>query len=557
MTLVVDSLFVELAAPDADTAVARVSAALRALGPPTPEVGTLGVPLPDPVPGRWGLELSFPHGGATPDPATAWRLTHALTSELGTDARVQPCFIGAPPRFGAESLCDEADAPHDVTWHLATMRVDDAHASTRARGREPGAGVVVGHPDTGFTHHPDIWAEHASPVVSGKNFLEDGDAIDPLHAGLLLQPGHGTRTASVLVAQLGHPVLRVGGPEPVDLQGVAPAAQVRAYRVTDSVVLLGWGRRLARAIERAVDDGCDVISLSLGGLGDTRLDRAIRYAEARGVVVVAAAGNYVPWVVAPANHPWVIACAASDIDDRPWRHSASGPTVDITAPGHGVWIAAWKDAVPIAAASSGTSYATAAVAGACALWRSFHAEALAQIHRALHPAMFRAALRASARQAGLGDGFGAGVLDCQALLAQPLTRPVTEAADAEPQADQLAAILGDVAPAAASRLAALASVERAELAFHLATDPRVRTAWHDDAASPAAVPAAASRRLQIALGGQRQHMLRPAHLDHVVRVPATAPAAAPDVPTSVGVATVAIRIELDLTIAIQSPPGEP
>lgn len=555
MTLAVDSLFVELTAPDTGTAVARVSAALHALGLP-PGTWTRGALLPDPVPGGWGLELTFLERASVTTPVAAWRLAHALTSELGSDARVHPCFDGAIPRVGVEAMFDTDDAPRDVTWHLANLRVDDAHAAVRAKGREPGAGVVIGHPDTGFTHHPDIWSAHASPVVSGENFLEAGEALDPRHGGPLLQPGHGTRTASVLVAQPGHPVLRARSLEPVDLRGVAPAAQVRAYRVTDSVILLGWGRRLARAIERAVDDGCQVISLSLGGLGDARLDRAIRYAEARGVVVVAAAGNYVPWVVAPANHPLVVACAASDVDDRPWRYSASGDEVDITAPGHGVWIAAWQGDVPVAEASSGTSYATAAVAGACAVWRSYHAETLARIHPVLQPAMFRAVLRKSARAAGLGGGFGAGVLDCNALLAQPLERPVAEAVGAAVTTDrQLAAVLAGAPPAAAARFEALAPIERAELAFHLATDQEAREAWRTDRAGTAPIPANATRRLQVALSGDRLRTAGPIGAERPALRP-TAPVAAP-VATPTGSTTLTFHVEIDVPITVTTTPGEP
>ena len=47
--------------------------------------------------------------------------------------------------------------------------------------------------------------------------------------------------------------------------------------------------------------------------------------------MLAAAGNQVGFVVAPANYGEVIAVAASNIQDRPWSGSSHGPAVDATS----------------------------------------------------------------------------------------------------------------------------------------------------------------------------------------------------------------------------------
>ena len=114
MTLIVDCVFAELDAPDAATASARVARALAAIGQPPPHGCEQGVPMPDPVPGRWGVELTFPDGTGVTTVAEAWVVAHALASELGPDARVQPCFAGTVARPGVESWVDADDAPQDV-----------------------------------------------------------------------------------------------------------------------------------------------------------------------------------------------------------------------------------------------------------------------------------------------------------------------------------------------------------------------------------------------------------------------------------------------------------
>lgn len=196
--------------------------------------------------------------------------------------------------------------------------------------------------------------------------LRKTDAVDPLEPG---NPGHGTTTASVIMSS-------TGGTGETFVSGVAPAATIVPLRVTARVVLLGFDR-LAEAIRYASDHGCHVISMSLGGVTPSgALSRAVAYAVSQGVVVLAAAGNVWPWVVYPARLDQVIACAACNCQKGIWSKSAAGDTVDVTAPGETVWVARpGKDAGQdddIVDVGSGTSYAVATTAGACALWLAHH-----------------------------------------------------------------------------------------------------------------------------------------------------------------------------------------
>jgi subtilisin family serine protease len=117
--------------------------------------------------------------------------------------------------------------------------------------------------------------------------------------------------------------------------------------------------------------------MSLGGVGfSPALRAAIDAAIRDGILVLAAAGNQVGFVVAPANYGEVIAVAASIIQDRPWSGSSHGPAVDVTAPGESVHVARADKAsggnVYTTGFGSGTSYAVALTAGVAALWLAHH-----------------------------------------------------------------------------------------------------------------------------------------------------------------------------------------
>jgi len=97
----------------------------------------------------------------------------------------------------------------------------------------------------------------------------------------------------------------------------------------------GYDADVAEGIYWAVDNGADVINMSLGGAGDDPiLHDAVSYAVSEGVTVVAAAGNdgsadfqY------PAAYPEVVAVAATDASGGLTDFSSYGAWVDITAPG--------------------------------------------------------------------------------------------------------------------------------------------------------------------------------------------------------------------------------
>ncbi|OEL15928.1 Subtilisin-like protease SBT3.5 [Dichanthelium oligosanthes] len=122
--------------------------------------------------------------------------------------------------------------------------------------------------------------------------------------------GHGTHVASTIA---GGPVRNVsyGGLAPGVARGGAPRARLAAYKVCWGSGLCGDAAILA-AIDDAINDGVDILSLSLSGAEETP---GTLHAVARGIFVVFIAGNNGPAAQTVQNAvPWILTVAASTID---------------------------------------------------------------------------------------------------------------------------------------------------------------------------------------------------------------------------------------------------
>ena len=207
-----------------------------------------------------------------------------------------------------------------------------------------GEGTTVAILDTGVLAHKTLTG------VSIKHI----DLVDAEQTKKTAYAPHGTAVASLIAGQ--------------SKNGIAPSVKLISIRVLDSDGI-GDTFTLAQGIIQAVDNGADVINMSLGGFGDsTVLRNAVNYASEKGVALVAATGNeglqLLPY---PAAYDNVISVAAIDADTRHARFSNQAPSVDIAAPGVGV-TAAWDDERWIR--FTGTSASTPYVAGAIAALRS-------------------------------------------------------------------------------------------------------------------------------------------------------------------------------------------
>ena len=157
-----------------------------------------------------------------------------------------------------------------------------------------GRGVRIALIDTGVAlDHQDL------AVTGGRNCVTGEDPGDFGPNGL----EHGTHVAGIVAAR---------GRPPSGRRGVAPGAEIRSYRAFGRNRGEATNFALAKALDAAVGDGCDIVNLSVGGGGpDPVVRAAIEEAQAAGVLVVAAAGNDDRGPVSfPANLADVVAASA-------------------------------------------------------------------------------------------------------------------------------------------------------------------------------------------------------------------------------------------------------
>ncbi|CDN10527.1 peptidase S8 and S53, subtilisin, kexin, sedolisin [Richelia intracellularis] len=171
-------------------------------------------------------------------------------------------------------------------------------------------------------------------LEQGYDFLKGDKApTDPLEKSggeIINNLGHGTSTASLMISS---PQAQGSYDNGKYVTGVAPGAKLVPLRVSYSVVLLNTSK-LAQGIKHAADNGCHLISISLGtAFPNSRLREPITYAQKQGLIIVAASGTIVPYIVYPAASDEVIAVCGSNIRREIWWAASRGKKVDVTAPG--------------------------------------------------------------------------------------------------------------------------------------------------------------------------------------------------------------------------------
>ena len=223
-------------------------------------------------------------------------------------------------------------------WHFDSDHINMPAAWDSERGS---SGVIIGILDTGIAFEDYIIPSyeqgevsskdgkyHRAPDFNSSQFVAGYDFIhEDSHPND--QFGHGTHVAGT-VAQATNNGIGVAGMAPnCRLMPV----QVLTYKGSGPATVTADG------IIWAADHGAKVINLSLGGrpgdsTGMTIEHEAIIYAQNKGVVVVAAAGNDEAGQLSyPAGFPECIAVAALDYNNQLAWYSQYGPGLDISAPG--------------------------------------------------------------------------------------------------------------------------------------------------------------------------------------------------------------------------------
>ena len=275
------------------------------------------------------------------------------------------------------------------------------------------------------------------PAPAAANQTKQGDAAQYIVEKLKLGDVHSLATGNnVIIAVIdseidaGHPDLAgvvrqrfsAVGPEPPHphgtgmagaiasrqkLVGIAPNARLLAVRAFSSKAATAESTtfHILKGIDWSVLQGARIINMSFAGPRDPSLERALKAALRRNVVLVAAAGNAGPKSppLFPGADPNVIAVTATDVDDKLFPGANRGRYVAIAAPGVDILVPAPQDAYQL---TTGTSVASAEVSGVVAL--------MLERNPNLRPADVRRILTSTARRLGTAtrdDNFGYGLVD--------------------------------------------------------------------------------------------------------------------------------------------------
>lgn len=292
----------------------------------------------------------------------------------------------APAAKPVKSLIPNDPYYASFQWGPKQVRAEQAWATSR------GAGQTIAIVDSGVDlAHPDLQRK----IVGGATFTGcaktgpcgNGDWLSGGQGGQPPSP-HGTHVAGIAAASTGNGI---------GIAGVAPDAKLLAVKViTDEG---GSFEEIAAGIRWATDNGADVINMSLGALPGVQaltitglisdVREAVDYANSKGVVVIAAAGNDFASICGePAFDPDILCVVATDRNEARAAYSNFGmdetPDNVVAGPGGAAVLSCEEDVISTVPGSAGgfctnevgtpgydfyagTSMATPHVAGVAAL----------------------------------------------------------------------------------------------------------------------------------------------------------------------------------------------
>jgi subtilisin family serine protease len=104
---------------------------------------------------------------------------------------------------------------------------------------------------------------------------------------------------------------------------------------------------ILKGINWSVQEGLRIIHMSFAGPRDTSLERALKGAYDKGIVLIAAAGNAGPKSppLFPGAVPYVIAVTATDVDDKLFTGANRGKYISVAAPGVDILVPAHPTAI--------------------------------------------------------------------------------------------------------------------------------------------------------------------------------------------------------------------
>ena len=272
--------------------------------------------------------------------------------------------------------------------------------------------------DTGYTDHSKV--NRGFDLSKDEDFIDGIDARDEMKIGVLKYPGHGTRTASIVVGNDFKDKNPNNGNKGILFNKETSFAKVIPFRIAESVVVINKGRNVFQAVQEAINLRADIIFMCMGSYPRPMLYEIAKKAYDKGIIWVCAAGNFVETVVAPAIYPGTIAVGAINPDGQPWKHSSYGEEIDICAPGEDVYVPFMdKKGNEIMVFGSGTSYATPIIASAAAIWKAKNKKFIDELEEPwMVVEAFRIAMKNAANKIpNVGeDLYGSGIIDFSKLM---------------------------------------------------------------------------------------------------------------------------------------------
>lgn len=287
--------------------------------------------------------------------------------------------------IGQASFPDVPDVPGVSNWNLNAINAPESWS----KGYK-GQGVVIAVIDSGVDPIPvHLWENPGETRDNGIDDDQNGyiDDINGWNFGIGqnnndIRSGtnnpnqdHGSHVAGIIANK----ITPIFSPDADQLMGVAPDAQIMPLRLGDTNATGNWVNAdiesLPKAIRYAVDNGAQVINMSLGGEGYPELQSAIAYAADKNVVVVSASGNdgqISPKYPSAYATQYGVAVGATAIDNKVTTFSnGAGTNSDIkfvVAPGGQILSSVGSGGK--VDYKSGTSMAAPHVAGVAALMLS-------------------------------------------------------------------------------------------------------------------------------------------------------------------------------------------
>ena len=311
-------------------------------------------------------------------------LRFALDASLETlkAAYEQSPFVeGVEYNYLRPTLADPVfpnDPKYPEQWSLPLMKLPQAWAIEKGN-RE----VVIAIIDSGIDYRhddlaPKVWINPGEAPDNGldddgNGYVDDIYGWDFTDAPNLQAEGDYIEGDSEPIDESGHGthVAGIAGAMPNNGIGIAGVAWECPLMAIRAGLSLGGSSRMqdddsAAAIVYAADNGASVINMSWGSEHRSFvIQDAIDYAYARGVVLVAAAGNsQKPEAIFPAAYRKVIAVASTEQNQQRFYQSNFGAAIDIGAPGNVILSTQINNQYRLL---TGTSMASPHVAGVAAL----------------------------------------------------------------------------------------------------------------------------------------------------------------------------------------------